>query len=88
MKCGGILRGRQIAAIADAASIPLMWGCNTESKLSLSAALHAAFSSPNTRYLDLDGDLDLIRDPARGGYRLKKGMMSLTGEIGLGVEMD
>ena len=88
MKCGGILRGRQIAAIADAASIPLMWGCNTESRLSLSAALHAAFSSPNTRYLDLDGDLDLIRDPARGGYRLENGMMSLTGEIGLGVELD
>ena len=30
---------------------------------------------PNTRYLDLDGDLDLVRDPAQGGYTIEKGAM-------------
>ena len=85
MKCGGIFRGRQIASIAEAASIPLMWGCNNESRLSLSAALHAAFSCPNTQYLDLDGDLDLVRDPAQGGYRIQNGMMILEDSPGLGI---
>ena len=85
MKCGGIFRGRQIASIAEAASIPLMWGCNNESRLSLSAALNAAFSCPNTQYLDLDGDLDLVRDPARGGYRIQNGKMILEDSPGLGI---
>ena len=85
MKCGGIFRGRQIASIAEAASIPLMWGCNNESRLSLSAALHAAFSCPNTQYLDLDGDLDLVRDPAQGGYRIQNGKMILEDSPGLGI---
>ena len=88
MKCGGILRGRQIASIAEAVSIPLMWGCNNESRLSLSAALHAAFSCPNTRFLDLDGDLDLVRDPAKGGYQIKNGMMTIDDTPGLGVTLN
>src|SRR5262249_12298718 len=62
MKCGGIRPGLGIARIAEAAGIELMWGCMDESVLSLAAALHAAYASPNTRTLDLDGSLDLARD--------------------------
>ena len=43
-----------------------MWGCMDESRISIAAALHAAFASPATRYLDLDGTLDLARDVVRG----------------------
>jgi L-alanine-DL-glutamate epimerase-like enolase superfamily enzyme len=86
MKCGGISCARQIAAIADGADIELMWGCNDESIISISAALHAAFSAPNTRYIDLDGSFDLARDVAKGGFVLKDGVMSLTDKPGLGVE--
>ena len=45
-----------------------MWGCMDES-VSIAAALHAAFASPATRYLDLDGSFDLARDIAAQGWR-------------------
>jgi len=86
MKCGGISCAQEIAAIASGANIKLMWGCNDESIISIAAALHAAFSSANTHYIDLDGSFDLARDVAKGGFYLKDGVMSLTDKPGLGVE--
>ncbi len=87
MKCGGILQGRKIAAVAEAARVPLMWGCNNESRLSIAAALHAALSCPNTSYLDLDGHLDLVRDPAGGGFSLESGMLRPLDAPGFGVRI-
>jgi len=88
MKCGGPSTARKIAAVADAHRLALMWGCSDESCLSIAAALHTAFACPATRYLDLDGHLDLARDPARGGFTLKEGMLRLTDAPGLGVELE
>ncbi len=85
MKCGGIYSAQQIAVIADWAGIDLMWGCNDESIVAISAALHAALASPATRYLDLDGSLDLARDVVQGGFVLKDGELSVTDKPGLGV---
>ena len=85
MKCGGIDAARRIAVIAETAGIELMWGCMDESVVSIAAALHAAFSSPATRYLDLDGSLDLARDVAVGGFILEDGVMRTREEPGLGV---
>ena len=85
MKCGGIAPARRIAAIAKEAGIRLMWGCMDESRISIAAALHAALSCPATRYLDLDGSLDLARDVALGGFLLEEGVMATTGAPGLGV---
>ena len=68
MKCGGVRPAMRIAAIAETAGVSLMWGCMDESRVSIAAALHAAFASPATRFLDLDGSLDLARDV--GGRRL------------------
>jgi L-alanine-DL-glutamate epimerase-like enolase superfamily enzyme len=85
MKCGGLRPARRIAAIAETAGIALMWGCMDESRISIAAALHAAFASPATRYLDLDGHLDLARDVADGGFTLEGGVMRTTGEPGLGL---
>lgn len=85
MKCGGIQPALEIATIAKNAGLELMWGCNDESIVSISAALHAAYSSPATRYLDLDGSFDLARDIVSGGFTVKDGYMSLTGRPGLGV---
>lgn len=87
MKCGGITAGRQIASIANLANIGLMWGCMDESIISITAALHAALSSPATKYLDLDGSLDLAKDIVKGGFILKDGYMSLGEGRGLGVEL-
>jgi len=75
MKCGGILAAREIASIAEHAGVGLFWGCNDESSLSIAAALHAAYSCPNTRYLDLDGSFDLAEDLFSGGFELRDGKM-------------
>lgn len=87
MKCGGIRPALRIAAIAETARIALMWGCMDESAISIAAALHAAFASPATRYLDLDGSLDLARDVVTGGFHLKDGMMNTMEAPGLGVTL-
>jgi L-alanine-DL-glutamate epimerase-like enolase superfamily enzyme len=57
-----------------------------ESVVGISAALHSAFASPATRYLDLDGSFDLSRDFARGGFQLEDGLLRTNGLPGLGVE--
>ena len=85
MKCGGIAEARRIASVAERSGVNLMWGCNDESRISIAAALHAALSCPSTRYLDLDGSLDLARDVASGGFFLKDGVMRTTDAPGLGV---
>ncbi|MGH2642504.1 MAG: mandelate racemase/muconate lactonizing enzyme family protein [Chitinophagaceae bacterium] len=84
MKCGGIQPAIEIAAVAAAAGIDLMWGCNDESAISISGALHVAFSQPHTRYIDLDGSLDLAKDIVTKAFTLKEGLMSVTGLPGLG----
>ncbi|MEM6317331.1 MAG: dipeptide epimerase [Bacteroidota bacterium] len=85
MKCGGIAAGKQIADVAHLGGIGLMWGCMDESIVSITAALHAALSSPATKYLDLDGSLDLAVDVVRGGFLLENGKMRLGEKAGLGV---
>lgn len=85
MKCGGISAGREIAGIADLGNIGLMWGCMDESIISITAALHAAMASPATRYLDLDGSLDLAKDVVKGGFILEDGYMRIGEGAGLGV---
>ncbi len=87
MKCGGIAPALKIAEIARLAGIDLMWGCMDESIVSITAALHAALASPATRFLDLDGSLDLARDLVDGGFVLKDGYLSTREEPGLGVRL-
>jgi L-alanine-DL-glutamate epimerase-like enolase superfamily enzyme len=85
MKCGGIHEALKIAKIAENEGIALMWGCMDESKISIAAALHAAFSSSATKYIDLDGFFDLGWDLVSGGYICNNGMMETNGKLGLGV---
>jgi L-alanine-DL-glutamate epimerase-like enolase superfamily enzyme len=86
MKCGGVSQGLKIADIALHEGVDLFWGCNDESIVSITAALHAAFSCSNTKYIDLDGSLDLTNDVVKGGFILKDGYMSCSDKPGLGVE--
>jgi L-alanine-DL-glutamate epimerase-like enolase superfamily enzyme len=85
MKCGGIRPALAIAAIAETAGIDVMWGCMDESVVGISAALHAALASPATRYIDLDGSLDLATDLYEGGFHLAFGKMNPLSAPGLGV---
>jgi len=87
MKCGGVAPALEIATVAEAAGVELMWGCMDESAVSIAAALHAAYASPSTRYLDLDGSFDLARDPAVGGFEVADGRLRLLDRPGLGVEL-
>lgn len=85
MKCGGIAPGLEIANMAGYAGIDLMWGCMDESIVSIAGALHAALASKATKYLDLDGSLDLARDIVTGGFILENGWLKTSDQPGLGV---
>ena len=84
----GLLGAFDIATIAKAAGINLFWGCNDESIISITAALHAAFACPHTKYIDLDGSLDLAEDMVNGGFILQEGIMSISDKPGFGFEPD
>lgn len=86
MKCGGPSQGLKIADIALQQGVDLFWGCNDESAISITAALHTAFACSNTKYIDLDGSLDLAKDIVRGGFILKEGVMYCSDKPGLGLE--
>ena len=86
MKSGGIKGAKEIAIIANNAGIDLFWGCNDESIISITAALHAAYSCSNTKFLDLDGSFDLAKDLVDGGFILKDGYLYPNDLPGLGYK--
>lgn len=86
MKCGGITPAFDIAAIAARHQIGLMWGCNDESIISITAALHTAFACAHTKFIDLDGSFDLAQDVVQGGFLLRDGIMYVSDLPGLGVQ--
>lgn len=87
MKCGGPTAARAIHERARAADLPLMFGCNDETRVSMTAAAHLALALPGFRWADLDGHLDLASDPASGGIEIRDGML-LVGDLpGLGVDV-
>jgi L-Ala-D/L-Glu epimerase len=86
MKCGGITEALRIADVARLGGAQLFWGCNDESIVSITAALHAAFACEHTKYIDLDGSLDLAQDLVTGGFILEDGVMRCSDKPGLGVE--
>jgi L-alanine-DL-glutamate epimerase-like enolase superfamily enzyme len=87
MKCGGILKGRKIAEVAEAAGVPCMIGCMSESEIGIAAAAHLAAGVKNIQYADLDSDL-LFRDRIveKGGIRIKNSARTFTKGCGLGLE--
>lgn len=84
MKCGGLVGALGIANIANNANIDLFWGCNDESIISITAALHVAYTCPNTKYIDLDGSLDLAEDLVKGGFEIVNGAMHINNAPGFG----
>lgn len=90
MKSGGILKGRKIAAVAEAAGIPCMIGCMGESGIGIAAGAHLAAAVKNIQYADLDSDL-LLRDKLvkKGGVNVKDSMRTFPKLPGLGItELD
>ena len=85
MKSGGLFQASKIADIAALSGVDLMWGCNDESAVSITAAMHLAFSYPHSKYIDLDGSLDLKEDIVVPGFVIEEGVMMPKGGSGLGV---
>jgi len=86
--CGGLQKARQIDAIARAAQLATMVGCYIEPALLIAAGLSLALSSPNVRYGDLDGCLDLANDPSRAGFQIKDGWLVAADVVGLGYTVN
>jgi L-alanine-DL-glutamate epimerase-like enolase superfamily enzyme len=87
MKCGGIDQASKIGHLALAKNLKLMWGCNDESRISIMAALHVAHAFKNTRYLDLDGHLDLGLDFVEEEIAIKDGCLTMNNNPGLGFKL-
>jgi L-alanine-DL-glutamate epimerase-like enolase superfamily enzyme len=85
MKCGGPRAALRLAQACEQHGREVMWGCNDESVLGIAAALHVAYASKATRYLDLDGSLDLAIDPFEGGFALAGGVLRTVSLPGFGV---
>jgi L-alanine-DL-glutamate epimerase-like enolase superfamily enzyme len=88
MKCGGPSAARIIHDRAHAAGLSLMLGCNDETRISIAAAAHLALAMPGLKYADLDGHMDLVRDPASGGFEVRDGCLHVGEQPGLGIEVD
>jgi L-alanine-DL-glutamate epimerase-like enolase superfamily enzyme len=86
--CGGLRCARQMDAIARAARLATMIGCFIEPALLIAAGLSLALSSPNVRYGDLDGYIDLMNDPSRPGFRFEEGWLIASDVPGLGYSVE
>lgn len=86
--CGGLRCARQIDTIARIAQMATMVSCVNEPALLTAAGLAFALGSPNVKYGDLDGHLDLIGDPTVPGFRLEDGWLIATDVPGLGCTVD
>jgi L-alanine-DL-glutamate epimerase-like enolase superfamily enzyme len=86
--CGGVTCARQVDAIARAARLATMVNCVIEPALMIAAGLSFALSSPNVRYSDLDGYLDLVGDPTQPSFSLEEGWLVASDVPGLGCRVD
>ncbi|TDB65368.1 dipeptide epimerase [Arundinibacter roseus] len=66
-KSGGIHSALKIIAIAEAAGIPCMIGCMSESRLGITANTHLASARPTIVFYDLDSPFEHAVDPIPGG---------------------
>jgi L-alanine-DL-glutamate epimerase-like enolase superfamily enzyme len=82
MKCGGLTEAFRIVHTARACGLQVMFGCYSDSSLSITAAAHL---SPLADHLDLDSHLNLVDDPFVGAT-LQDGRVVPNDLPGLGVQ--
>jgi L-alanine-DL-glutamate epimerase-like enolase superfamily enzyme len=83
MKCGGIAEALRMIHAARACGMRIMLGCMIESSIGITAAAHL---SPLVDYADLDGNILIVNDPARG-VTVRGGKLALPAGPGLGVTL-
>lgn len=86
-KSGGLNTALKINAIAEAAGIPCMVGCMSETRLGLTAAAHLVSARSNIKYADLDGNMMLAEDPVIGGSIYDVGKITLPDTPGHGADL-
>ncbi|GAB3951604.1 dipeptide epimerase [Spirosoma harenae] len=87
-KSGGIWEALKINAIGEAAGIPCMIGCMSESRLALTANAHFATARQNVRFYDLDACFEHADDPVQGGIIYNDYLIDLPETPGIGAEID
>ncbi len=83
MKCGGLLKARQMMSYARAVGMKVMLGCMTETSCGVSAA---AQLSSGIDFADLDGNLLISNDPFEG-VLVQDGRITLNNLPGLGLSI-
>ncbi|WP_431028816.1 mandelate racemase/muconate lactonizing enzyme family protein [Lysinibacillus sp. LZ02] len=88
MKCGGIYRANQLAAMAEMAGMECQIGSMLESSIGSSAGFHVAFSKKVMTSVELTGPLKFSKDIGnlRASYKIP--FIELGTGVGLGVEID
>lgn len=90
MKCGGMRRAQEIAAIAEAAGIAGYGGTMYEGGIAITAGIHTVCATPNIRLgaefytASWVMGVELLKQPVR----LDGGMSHLPDGPGLGIEVD
>lgn len=86
IKAGGIYRGRQVTAIAQAARIPCVLVSPYESTLGAAANVHVAAATPNASWAVEIGVNDIKDDPS-AGLTYSDGFVEVPERPGLGVSV-
>ncbi|WP_416865541.1 MAG: dipeptide epimerase [Imperialibacter sp.] len=82
-KCGGLTPARRMIARARALDMKIMMGCMTESSVGISAIAQVV---PLLDYVDMDGALLLVEDPAKGVQVTASGLI-FPNENGTGASL-
>jgi L-alanine-DL-glutamate epimerase-like enolase superfamily enzyme len=83
MKAGGLVEAGRMFAVARAHGLDVMLGCMIESSVGISAAVQLQSMA---RWVDLDGNLLLRRDPYRGA-QFREGGWRPSEQPGIGVRL-
>ena len=88
MKCGGIYRAMQLAAMAEMAGMECQIGSMLESSIGSAAGFHVAFSKKVITSVELTGPLKFSKDIGnlKASYHIP--FIELGTGAGLGVEID
>lgn len=83
MKCGGILKAKEIIERAKKSGLKILIGCMSESSCGVAAASQLA---PVAHWIDLDGPLLISNNPF-DGVNYKNGKIILNESAGLGIKL-
>ena len=85
----GITGCRKIAAVAEAAGLPVIMHSNVETGLATASFLHIIASSPNFLYANQTELPHLSGDILKGdGFKFDDGCLEVPDQAGLGIELD